>query len=108
MRAGHAELLELATPQGREMWQDVSLAYTETQGLPELRRLISERLYDEARLADELRLGSWPSARLTGLCDVSRYESRGLEQVCVSMSMGQGRCKRRDRHAIGLRVGSGL
>ena len=51
----HAELLELATPQGREMWQEVSLAYTETQGLPELRRLVSERLYDEARPSDEPR-----------------------------------------------------
>ncbi len=63
----HAELLELATPQGREMWEEVSLAYTETQGLPELRRLISETLYNEARQSTEPSPDTQPSARLTSL-----------------------------------------
>lgn len=41
-----AELLSFATPKGKQLWDDVSLAYTETQGHPKLRDEIAA-LYKE-------------------------------------------------------------
>ena len=43
-----AELLALAGPEERQLWENLSLAYTESQGLPALRREISSK-YDTVR-----------------------------------------------------------
>ena len=37
-----------ATPEGKKLWDEVTLAYTETQGHPQLRREIA-KLYTEVR-----------------------------------------------------------
>lgn len=43
-----AELLSMATPESQRLWDELSFAYTETQGHPKLRQEIAA-LYTEAR-----------------------------------------------------------
>ncbi len=50
-----AELLELADPPTRALWEALSLGYTESQGHPELRREIA-RLYETVSADDLLVL----------------------------------------------------
>lgn len=78
-----AELLALADDECLQMWNSLRLSYTETQGLPALRRAVAERLYSSVA-PDQLAVAA--PQELVFLC----MQARGGAACCL-----RGRCTRR-------------
>ena len=41
-----SEIINMASPQDKGLWNNLRLGYTESSGLPELRKAVSKELYD--------------------------------------------------------------
>ena len=49
-----SEILDMASPQHKDLWNNLRLGYTEAPGLPELRQAVAKEIYNELELDDIL------------------------------------------------------